>query len=118
MDERALFYNVQPKRTLAIEGERCHGEKAYKDRVTVLLCCNADGSEKLLPLIVGKFEKPRCMKGVKHYPCDCNASKNAWVTGKIFRECLLYLETKMASKADKFCCFLINVLHTIIRALR
>jgi hypothetical protein len=71
MDETALFYNAQPKRTLAIKGERYHGGKAYKDKVTVLLCCNADGSEKLRPLIVGKFEKLRCMKGVKHFS-SCN----------------------------------------------
>jgi hypothetical protein len=77
MDETALFYNAQPKRTLDIKGERCHGGKAYKDRVTMLLCCNADCSEKLRPLVVGKFEKPRCMKGVKHYPCNYKASKNA-----------------------------------------
>jgi hypothetical protein len=49
-------------------------------------------------LVVGKSEKPRCLKGVKHYPCDYKASKNAWVTGKIFREWLLCLERKMACK--------------------
>jgi hypothetical protein len=66
MDEMAQFYNAQPKRMLAFKGERCHGGKSYKDRMTVLVCCNADGSEELQPLIEGKFEKPRCMKGVKH----------------------------------------------------
>jgi hypothetical protein len=70
MDETALFYNAQPKRTIAIKGKRRNGGKAYKDRVTVLLCCNADGSKKLWPLTVGKFEKPRCMKSVKHYLCN------------------------------------------------
>jgi hypothetical protein len=98
MGEMALSYNAQPKRMLDIEGERCHGGKAYKDRVTELLCCNADGSEKFRPLVVGKFEKPRCMKGVKRYPTDYKASKNAQVTGKIFREWLLCLERKMACK--------------------
>jgi hypothetical protein len=75
-----LFYNVQLKRMLDIKGEMCHGGKAYKDRVTVLLCCSADGtdgSEKLWPLVVGRFEMPHCTKGMKHYPCDYNASKNA-----------------------------------------
>jgi hypothetical protein len=38
------------------------------------------------------------MKGMKHYLCNYKASKNAWVTGKIFREWLLYLERKMACK--------------------
>jgi hypothetical protein len=74
----------------------------YKDTVTVLLCCNADGSEKLRPMIVGTFEKPQCMKSVKHYPCDYKESKNAWVTGKIFREWLLYLEREMACKSRQF----------------
>jgi hypothetical protein len=46
MDETALFYNAQPKRMLDIKGERCHGGKAYKDRVIMLLCCNGDGSER------------------------------------------------------------------------
>jgi hypothetical protein len=85
MDKIALFYNAQLKRMLDIKGERCHGVKAYKDRVTMLLCCSAYCSEKLQLLVVGKFEKPHCMKGVKHYLCDYKASKNAWVTGKIFR---------------------------------
>jgi hypothetical protein len=53
MDETAMFYNAQPKRTLDIKGERCDGRKAYKDGVTVLLCFNADGSEKLRPLVGG-----------------------------------------------------------------
>jgi hypothetical protein len=46
MDKTALFYNVQLKRMLDIKGKRCHGGKAYKDRVTMLLCCTPDGSEK------------------------------------------------------------------------
>jgi hypothetical protein len=42
------------------------------------------------------------MKGVKHYPCDYKASKNAWMTGKIFREWPLCLERKMACKNKHF----------------
>jgi hypothetical protein len=56
MDETAMFYNAQPKRTLDIKGERCDGGKSYKDRITVLLCCNADASEKLRPLVGGTAE--------------------------------------------------------------
>jgi hypothetical protein len=116
MDEMALFYNAQPKRMLDIKGERCHEGKAYKDRVTVLLCCSADGSEKLRHLVVGKFEKLCCMKGVKRYLCDYKASKNAWVTRKIFRDWLLCLERKMAcKKTETFCYSLISFLHTTTR---
>jgi hypothetical protein len=58
MDKTALFYNAQPKRTMALKGEKYKRGKRYKDRVTVVLCCNADSSEKLCPLIVG-FEVMR-----------------------------------------------------------
>jgi hypothetical protein len=64
MDEMALFYGVQLKRTPALKAEKCQGEKGYKDRVTVMLCCNTDGSERILPLIVGKSGNPLSLKGL------------------------------------------------------
>jgi hypothetical protein len=57
MDETALFYRLLPNQTLGTEGER--GTKKDKTRVTLLLCCNADGSEKLRPLIIGRYQNPR-----------------------------------------------------------
>jgi hypothetical protein len=79
LEETALFYNAQPRRTLALKGQNCQGGKGYKDRVTVLLCCNAGGSKKLCPLIVGKFEKPHCLKCLKHWPCKYKSSKTIWM---------------------------------------
>ena len=38
--------------------ELCRGGKNSKERLTVLLCCNADGSEKLTPIVIGKSKKP------------------------------------------------------------
>jgi hypothetical protein len=35
----------------------------------MLLYSNADGNKILWPLVVGKSENPRYMKGVKHYTC-------------------------------------------------
>jgi len=45
-DETGLFFNVLPDRTLGYKGESCHGRKHSKDRLTVLLCINSDGSDK------------------------------------------------------------------------
>jgi hypothetical protein len=92
----ALFCNVQLIRTLALKGEKCQRGRGYEDRMTVLVCCNADGSEKLCPLIVSKFEKPHCLKGLRHYPCYYKSSKSMWVTGRLFREWLFGFERKMA----------------------
>jgi hypothetical protein len=59
-DETGLFFNVLPDRTLAYKGETCHGGKHFKDRLTVLLCVNSDGSDEQVLIVIGKSSKPRC----------------------------------------------------------
>jgi hypothetical protein len=76
LDETAL-YNAQPNRTLALKGHQCQGGRWYKDRATALLCCNAEDGKKFRPVIVGRFEKPRCLIGLRHYTCEYKASRNA-----------------------------------------
>lgn len=60
LDETGLFYNQIIKRTYA--KERISGTKIRKERITVVLMCNADGSFKFDPVFIGKAEKPRCFK--------------------------------------------------------
>jgi hypothetical protein len=55
-DETGLFYNVLPDRTLALKGESCHGWKNSKDRLTVLLCVNSDGSDKQVPIVIRNLQ--------------------------------------------------------------
>ncbi|GBM48965.1 Tigger transposable element-derived protein 6 [Araneus ventricosus] len=69
-DETGLFYKLIYDRTLTFREEPCHGGNKSKERLTVLLCCNADGSEKFLPLVIGRSKKPRCFKNVKKLPCE------------------------------------------------
>lgn len=45
----AYFSNVAD-RTLTFKDEKCHGGKHSKERLTVLLAVNLDGSEKLTTL--------------------------------------------------------------------
>jgi hypothetical protein len=52
-DETGLFFNVLPDRTLAYKGETCHGGKQSKDRLTMLLCVNSDGSDKQVLIVIG-----------------------------------------------------------------
>lgn len=42
--------------------------KLSKDRLTVLLACNIDGSQKFKPLIIGKSAKEHSFKGIKPLP--------------------------------------------------
>jgi hypothetical protein len=45
-NETGLFFRLTPERTLKFKGEKCVGGKISKDRVTVLVCANADGTKK------------------------------------------------------------------------
>jgi hypothetical protein len=42
----------------ALKGESCHGGKNSKERLTVLLSVNSDGSDKQVPIVIGKSPKP------------------------------------------------------------
>ena len=46
-DETGLFYKCTPDKTLAFKGERCSGGKLSKERITLLIGANMDGSDKL-----------------------------------------------------------------------
>ncbi|GFX78727.1 tigger transposable element-derived protein 6 [Trichonephila clavipes] len=46
-----------------------------------------DGSEKIIPLVIGKSAKPRCFKGINSFPTKYRSNKNAWMTTELFNEC-------------------------------
>ena len=72
-DEKGLFFNVLPDRTLAYNGESYHGGKHSKDRLTVLLCVNNVGSDKQVPVVIGKSPKPSTSRTLKN--CQLNTTR-------------------------------------------
>ncbi|CAG8444282.1 2386_t:CDS:2, partial [Acaulospora morrowiae] len=56
-DETSLFYRLEPDTTLATK--RLLGKKKSKERITIGLCANATGTERLPPIIIGKSKNPR-----------------------------------------------------------
>ncbi|GBL81919.1 Tigger transposable element-derived protein 4 [Araneus ventricosus] len=88
VDECGLFYRILPDRTLCFNGEKCVGGKKSKERLTVLLAANMDVSEKIIPLVIGKFLKPRCMKNCKSLPLFYDANSKAWMTADIWEKTL------------------------------
>ena len=80
VDETGLFYRCLPNRTLTFKGEACHGGKLSKERLTLLLGANMDGSDKLEPLVIGKSANPRCFRGIRSVPLPYEANKSAWMT--------------------------------------
>lgn len=106
-DETALFYRLLPKRTLALKNERCHGGKQSKQRLTVLLCANMDGSDKRKPLVIGTSGRPRCFKG-KTMPVKYVSNTKAWMTRAIFSDWLKELDKEMGQQSRKICLLLDN----------
>ena len=63
MDETGLYWMRAPKRTLS--DQRRSGQKVAKERITIALMANADGSEKLKPLCINTAETPRAFLGAR-----------------------------------------------------
>uniref|UniRef100_H2ZX14 HTH psq-type domain-containing protein n=1 Tax=Latimeria chalumnae TaxID=7897 RepID=H2ZX14_LATCH len=53
MDKTGLFWQLLLNRTLAFKGERCSSGKQSKQRFTILLAANNDGSDKRKLLVIG-----------------------------------------------------------------
>ncbi|XP_041350821.1 tigger transposable element-derived protein 6-like [Gigantopelta aegis] len=72
------------------------GTKKSKDRITIVLCANADGSDKFKPLVIGKSAKPRCFKNFNiNLYVDYEANKKAWMNGDLFARYLENMNTQM-----------------------
>ena len=65
------------RHAVASKEDDCAGTKKRKQRVTLLLGANMDGTGQLCPLQVGKFAKPRCLKNVHSLPVTYKHSKKA-----------------------------------------
>ena len=76
---------MKPSKSLATK--RRKGAKKDKEGITLALRSNADGSDRMPPLLIGEIANPRCFKNVKasnlgaHY----RTSRKAWMNEIIFR---------------------------------
>jgi hypothetical protein len=99
-DETSLFYKLMPSKSLCSKIRK--GCKNYKDRLSLLLCCNKDGSEKLTPLIIGKYKTPRALKTFNfNFYCEYAANDSAWMTISLFNRFLINFDLKMKKEKRK-----------------
>ena len=57
-NETSIVLGSQPTKTMAFS--RVSGVKKEKDRISLMRCCNATGTERLKPVIIAKPARPRC----------------------------------------------------------
>ena len=84
-----------PNKTLT--NASCAGKKVMKERITVMLCCNLLGTEKLRPLVIGHAKTSRSFHGIKttNLPVDYTYNKKAWMTGELFESWIKKLDAQM-----------------------
>lgn len=108
VDETGLFFKCTPNKTLAFKDEKCHGGKLSKERLTLLVGANMDGTEKLPLLMIGKSANPRCFKNVKSKPVEYVNSPRAWMTGPLFENWLLKMNKKFKKEKRHVIIFIDN----------
>ena len=101
MDETGLFYREYP--TSTISSSNRSGMKASKERITVALCCNANGTIKIKPFIIGKSKMPRCFKNFQIDKfCYYNSNAKAWMTSILFQKYLDHISEELMIYNKKF----------------
>lgn len=106
-DETALFYEMLPTKTHALKGDPCVGGKHSKVRVTVFVCANMDGTERLKPFVIGKSKRPHCFRN-QCIPVRYRNNKKAWMTRDLFEEWLLEFDGAMEKQKRKVVLLLDN----------
>lgn len=86
-NETGLFWRCLPKSTVpGVMEKTAKCLQLNRNRVTVLLCANADGSHKMKLFVIGKFKKPRSLKNTTHLPVIYNRQRHAWLTAELFKD--------------------------------
>jgi hypothetical protein len=80
--------------------KQLEGRKQNKEHLTLAMCCNVDGSDKLPLLVIGKYENPRYFKYVNRdsFGCKYRSNPKAWMTQVIFFKWLKGFNARMAGR--------------------
>ena len=100
-DETVVFWRQLPESTNTTEGlfsEECAGSKRSKDRVTVVVCANMDGSEKRPLLVIGKSGHPRCFKQMT-LPVQYDYDEKVQMTSDLFNDWLKGFDRSMSKQS-------------------
>ena len=94
VNETSLLYKALAKRIYAFSTETVRGSKYLnsKDRLSLVLCTNMTGTDKLPPLIICKAEWPHALKrkgtGLNDLKVDYYHNSNGWRTAVVFEHWL------------------------------
>lgn len=100
-DEFGLFWRLLPNKTYRIKGKKFESGKRSKERVSVLVCANMTGTEKLKLIVIGKAYEPRCFRGKSKVPVVYENNEKSWMTSIIFTRFMKQLDARMSKEKRK-----------------
>lgn len=71
MDETRLFYQLEANHSLVTK--QLEGCKKDNERITIVVCCNDDGSDKVPLWVISKYVNLRCFKNVNMNNLSCHS---------------------------------------------
>jgi DDE superfamily endonuclease len=92
MDKTGLFFCLLPRYTLLLPNEdvlTVRGKKKLKDQVTLVLCANADGSNKIPCMMIGTSKAPACIVG-RTWCIPYHNQEKAWMDQPV---CQIWFDT-------------------------
>lgn len=99
-DETGLLWKLTPDRSLSTR--TIPGRKREKARVTIHLCCNMDGSDKVPLWFIGQAQKPHAFRrtniNIQNLGVYWRANKKAWMVSSIMEEWLRWFDLRMAGR--------------------
>lgn len=118
MDETSFYYQMEAPRTLS-RRKHVSGYKSNKTRLTMAVACNADGSEKLPLLFIGKAQCPRDLKGrdMSELGVEYTNSKKAWMNSAVFLRWLHTLDMRM-QREKRHILLLVDNVSSHVRPLK
>ena len=93
--EAALFYNLLPDKSLVVKEEDGHKWTWVKERVTLLVAVNMDGSEKLPLLVIGQkpaSETNSALDSAEALQLSYETNDSAMMTSSLFESWLRQLD--------------------------
>jgi hypothetical protein len=101
-DETGVFWKLVPDASLSTTAFNTAGTKKEKARITVHFCCNADGSHKLKPWIIGTARKPRAFQAagvdMNRWNMVWRFNGSAWMLNGIFLEWLRWFDNEVSGR--------------------
>lgn len=90
-DETGLFWRQLSNK--ALSSKTYKGRKSSKSRITAHFCCNADGSDKFIPWIIGDSETPHAFRSNREELATLEftwrSSAKAWMNTRLMIEWLM-----------------------------